>query len=143
MLEMSNKIDYGYDNLDEAFPPIDPGCEPTGYRVLFQLRLAKKKTRGGIILTHDVQETDQWNTQIAKVVALGSSAFCDRNTGEPWHEGAWVKPGDFVRVPKFGGDRFTVTIGEGDDKDDVLFVIFRDADIGAIVRDPLAVKSYI
>jgi co-chaperonin GroES (HSP10) len=139
MLEMSNKINYGYDSVDEAFPAIDPGCEPTGYRVLFQLRSPKKKTRGGIILTDDVREADQWNTQVAKVVAMGTSAFCDRNTGAEWHEGAWVKPGDFVRVPKFGGDRFTVVNGE----DEAIFVIFRDADISAIVRDPLTVVSYI
>lgn len=153
MLEMTNKIDYGYDSLDEAFPPCDPGCEPTGYRVLFQLRTPKAKTRGGIILTDEARETDQWNTQVAKVVAVGPLAFKDRSSGEPWIDGAWCEVGDFVRIPKYGGDKFTVTAKEETVRDEgasysakvkteVIFVIFRDADISAKVRDPLSVVAY-
>lgn len=154
MLEMTNKIDYGYDSLEEAFPACDPGCTPTGYRVLFQLRTAKRKTRGGIILTDDARETDQWNTQVAKVVALGPLAFRDRETGEPWIDGSWCEVGDFVRIPKFGGDKFTVTANVEEIRDEAtgyrekvtteaIFVIFRDADISAKVSDPLSVRAYI
>jgi len=29
-----NKVQFTYENLDEAFPAIDPGVEPFGSRVL-------------------------------------------------------------------------------------------------------------
>lgn len=140
MLEMSNKIDYGYDDLDEAFPPVDANFEPAGYRVLFQLRTPKRKTRGGIILTDEARETDQWNTQVAKVIKVGPTAFHDRDSGKPWIEGPWARVGDFVRVPKYGGDRFSIKCG---DDAEVLFVVFRDADISGKVSNPLDVVAYI
>ena len=34
------------------------------------------------ILADEVRDTEKWNTQVAKVVAVGPLAFCDRNTGK-------------------------------------------------------------
>jgi co-chaperonin GroES (HSP10) len=136
-----NKVQFEYSGLDEAFPPIDAGVKPFGSRVLCQIRLAKKKTKGGIILTGDTKDTETWNTQVAKVVAVGDLAFKNRNTQEPWPEGSWAKPGDFVRVPKYGGDKWTVKI---DDDQEVIFVILNDLDlIGAVTGDPLAMKAFV
>ena len=59
-----------------------------------------------------------------------------------WPEGAWVKAGDFVRVPKYGGDRWTVAIGEDEDAE-IHFIMFNDLDVRAIVPDPLSMKAYI
>ena len=64
-----------------------------------QPKAAKKKTKGGIILTSETRETDAWNTQIAKVLRVGELAFKNRTTMERWPEGNWCEPGDFVRVP--------------------------------------------
>jgi co-chaperonin GroES (HSP10) len=136
-----NKVQFEYSGLDEAFPPIDAGVKPFGSRVLCQIRLAKRKTKGGIILTGDTKDTETWNTQVAKVVAVGDLAFKNRNTQEPWPEGSWAKPGDFVRVPKYGGDKWTVKI---DDDQEVIFVILNDLDlIGAVTGDPLAMKAFV
>ena len=136
-----NKIEFAYDDLDEAFPAVDPGVEPFGSRVLVQIRLAKKKTKGGIILTGDTKDTELWNTQVAKVVAVGSLAFKNRNTQEPWPEGSWCSAGDFVRVPKYGGDKWTVRM---DEDREVIFVIFNDLDlIGRVTGDPLAMKAFV
>lgn len=136
-----NKVQFEYSGIDEAFPAVDPGVKPFGSRVLCQIRLAKKKTKGGIILTGDTKDTETWNTQVAKVVAVGDLAFKNRNTQEPWPEGSWATPGDFVRVPKYGGDKWTVKI---DDDQEVIFVILNDLDlIGVVTGDPLAMKAFV
>lgn len=142
MQEIANKVEFSYDNLEEAFPRCDPGITPYGSRVLVQIRTPKSKTKGGIILTSETRETDAWNTQIAKVVAVGELAFKNRTTMEPWPEGSWCQPGDFVRVPKYGGDRWTVRTEDG--SGEALLVIFNDLDlIGKVTGDPLAIKAFI
>lgn len=142
MQTIANKVSFDYDTIDEAFPPADPGIAPLGSRILLQIRSPKKKTRGGIILTDDVRETEHYNTQIAKVIATGSLAFKNRNTQELWPEGAWAHPGDFVRVPKYGGDRFSVRTADGEDE--AIFVIFNDLDlIAKVTGDPTAIKAFL
>ena len=118
-----------------AFPEVDPGIKPLGSRVLVQIKTAAERSKGGIILSADDRSTEKWNTQVGKVVATGPLAFHNRNTGELWPEGAWANVGDFVRVAKYGGDRFEV--GEA------LFVVFNDLDlIGVLTGDPLAHKAF-
>ncbi len=142
MFELSNKVSFNYETIDEAFPPADPGIQPFGSRVLVQVRTPKKKTAGGIILTTETRETDAWNTQIAKVIAVGELAFKNRTTMEQWPEGSWCVAGDFVRVPKYGGDRWTAKTADGEDE--VLFVIFNDLDlVGKVTGDPLTMKAFI
>lgn len=140
MHEIANKVEFGYESIEEAFPPCDPGVAPFGSRVLVQIRTPKNKTKGGIILTSETRETESWNTQVAKVLCVGELAFKNRTTMDRWPEGSWCEPGDFVRVPKYGGDRWTVKSGE----DEVLLVIFNDLDlIGKVTGDPLATKAFI
>jgi co-chaperonin GroES (HSP10) len=142
MQELANKVEFGYASLDEAFPPCEPGIHPFGSRVLVQIRTPKAKTKGGIILTSETRETDAWNTQIAKVLLVGELAFKNRTTMDPWPEGSWCKPGDFVRVPKYGGDRWTVKTTDGEDE--ALLVIFNDLDlVGRVTGDPLIIKAFI
>lgn len=129
------------DALAEAFPDVNPGVQPFGSRVLVQIRTPRKVTRGGIILSSDTQDTEKWNTQVAKVISVGSLAFRNRTTQEFWPEGAWCVQGDFVRVPKYGGDRWEVAI---DRDNSAMFVIFNDLDIiGQVTGDPLTVKAFI
>lgn len=132
---------FDYASLSEAFPEADPGVTPCGSRVLVQIRSPKKKSKGGIHLVADTIETDKWNTQAAVVIAIGPLAFHNRNTYEMWPEGAWCEPGDFVRVPKYGGDRWEVEIEDGET---ALFVIFDDLNIvGKITGDPRKMKAFI
>lgn len=128
--------------LDEAFPDVDPGLEPFGSRVLVQIRTAKGKTKGGIILASSTKETELWNTQTAKVIAIGSLAFCDRKTGQPWPEGPWFKVGDYIRVPKYSGDKWQVPIDGTDDE--ALFALYNEVDtLGRVTGDPLKFKAFV
>jgi co-chaperonin GroES (HSP10) len=141
MQEIANKISFAYDSVDEAFPACDPGVMPFGSRVLVQIRTPKKKTAGGIMLVGETRETEHYNTQVAKVLTVGSLAFKNRNTMESWPEGSWCAPGDFVRVPRYGGDRWTVKTPDGDE---AIVVIFNDLDlVGKVTGDPLAIKAFL
>lgn len=129
------------DALAEAFPAVDAGIQPFGSRVLVQIRTPKTKTSGGIIIDTGSRDTEKWNTQIAKVISHGPVAYRNRNNLEPWPEGSWAHPGDFVRVPKYGGDRWEVPLANSES---ALFVIFNDLDIlGKVSGDPLAVRAFI
>ena len=129
------------DALAEAFPAVAAGIQPFGSRVLVQIRTPKRKTAGGIILDTGTRDTEKWNTQVAKVISHGPVAYRNRNNLEPWPEGSWAHPGEFVRVPKYGGDRWEVAINNNDA---ALFVIFNDLDIiGKVQGDPLAIRAFI
>lgn len=133
---------FDYASLVEAFPEVDPETVPLGSKVLVQIRTPKTQSSGGIILPEETRDTELWNTQIAKVLSVGSLAFKNRDTGLEWPEGAWANPGDFVRVPKHGGDRWQIRNPKT--KELVLFAIFRDLDLIAIHRgDPLQVVAFI
>lgn len=126
--------------LDLAFPAVDPCVKPLGSRLLVQIRNPKERTESGIILDVNTKETERWNTTVAKVIAVGPLAFKNRDTQATWPEGEWCKVGDFVRVPKYGGDRFSMECDVGE----ALFVIVNDLEvIGLITGDPLAVKAFI
>jgi co-chaperonin GroES (HSP10) len=132
--------------LEEAFPVVDPLMAPFGARVLVQLRAVKEKvTSSGIYIPEEVKETEKWNTMIGKVISIGDLAFKKRESMEPWPEGAWAKVGDFVRVPKWGGDRWEI-----DFKDDrgiagkALFTFFNDHElIGRVTGDPRDIKAFL
>ena len=103
---MSNDIEQ---TLVEAFPLVDPLMAPYGARVLIQLRAVKEKvTSAGIYIPEETKEAEKWNTMIGKVIAIGPLAFRKRESMDPWPEGAWASIGDFVRVPKWGGDRWEI-----------------------------------
>jgi co-chaperonin GroES (HSP10) len=139
-VEAANKISFGYDSLDEAFPAVEPGVQPFGSRVLVQIRKPKNRTKGGLILTSETKDTELWNTQVAKVIAVGPLAFHNRDKMTPWPEGAWCEPGDYVRCPKYGGDKWTVKV---DEDTEILFVTFDDLNLIGKVSDPLAMKAFL
>lgn len=132
--------------LHAAFPAIDPGEHPLGSLVLLQVRQAMTKYGdAGIVLTKNDIETEFDNTQVAKVIELGTLAYCSRETMKPWPEGAWVKVGDYVRISQHNGKRFTVPIPgtRGSTVEDrVTFVHIDDLHIASIVDDPLSVKAF-
>ena len=131
---------YTQEEIDFAFPDVDPGFEPFGSRVIVQLRSVKEKSKGGIIIPNEAQETEMWNTQIAKVRALGPLAFMNRSTQELWPEGKWCAVGDYVRIPKYNQDKWFVDI----DNKKVLFMLVNDLDLLAKkIGNPLEVKAYI
>jgi co-chaperonin GroES (HSP10) len=129
--------------LAQAFPEVDHPVEPFGSRVVVQLRLMPSKSKSGIVLIENTKDTAKWNNQIAKLVAVGSLAFKHRETGEAWPEGVWAKVGDFVRVPRWDGDRMEVKHSAEKDADPVIFVTFKDSQlIGRVRGDPLTQLVY-
>jgi co-chaperonin GroES (HSP10) len=144
MKKMEKMISDG-NALLEAFPVVDAGVEPLGSRVLVQIRTPKTRTASGIIFHSESRDTEKWNTQVGKVIALGPLAFRNRDTMALWPEGYWVEPGEFIRCPKYGGDRWEVSLeNNSEDNDSALFVIFNDLDIiGKVSGDPLAIKAYL
>jgi len=133
-------LSMSYDSLEDAFPEVDPGIIPFGSRVMVQVRRAKSQTSGGIYIPEEARKTEASNTQVSKVALVGPLAFKNRNTMDMWPEGAWCNPGDFVRTPKYGGDRWTVK----KDGEEIEFVIFNDLDIiGKITVDPTQIRAFI
>ena len=124
--------------LETAFPQIDPGVHPFGARVLVQLRTVRSKTHAGIVLVEDTKTFNKSIAQMAKVVELGPIAYCNRDTLQPWPEGRWCEVGSYVRVPKYGGDRFERVIPGTDET--AVFCIFNDHEIICSV-DPEAFEE--
>jgi co-chaperonin GroES (HSP10) len=127
-----------------AFPAVKPGMAPFGGRVIVQLRRIKKKT-GRIVLVEETKENEKWNNMIGMVVDVGPLAFKNRDTMQPWAEGTWAQVGDFVRVPKWGGDRWEIKDPNGDQDDDpVLFMTLNDHElIAKVTSNPLSFKAYV
>jgi co-chaperonin GroES (HSP10) len=129
------------DAMAEAFPAAEAGIQPFGSRVLVQIRSPKQRTASGIILDVGSRDTEKWNTQVAKVISIGPLAFKNRNTMASWPEGSWCVEGEYVRVAKYGGDRWEVPMPNGES---ALFVIFNDLDIiGRVNVDPLSIRAFI
>jgi len=128
-----------------AFPDVAPGQAPFGGRVIVQLRRIKKNV-GKIILVEETKENEKWNNMIGRVVAIGPLAFKNRETMSSWPEGSWAQVGDFVRVPRWGGDRWerSVVGEENGDLNPVLFMTINDHElIARVTDDPLSFKAYV
>lgn len=129
-------------SMAEAFPDADPGVQPLGGRILVQMRRSVKTTKSGIVLVAETSDTVKWNQQTARVVAMGPLAYRNRETLKPWSEGAWVEVGDFVRVPRWNGDRVEVEVQGSDEP--IVFVTFNDHEVIAkVTKDPLSQQEYI
>ena len=129
-------------DLREAFPVVDPGAIPLGARVLVQLRKAKKRmTESGIILPEETRDTERAQNPVAKVIAMGPLAFKKRDTMESWPEGSWVDVGDYVRVPRWTGDRWEIAINQDDI---VQFMLMNDHEVIAkLTSNPLEMRAFV
>lgn len=127
-----------------AFPEVNSGQAPLGGRVIVQLRRIKKRA-GRIIIVDETKENEKWNNMIGRIVAIGPLAYRNRETMEVWPEGTWANVGDFVRVPRWGGDRWERSVPrEQDQEDPVLFMTLNDHEVIAkITDDPLSFKAYV
>ena len=131
--------------LKWAFPDVSAGQKPFGGRVVVQLRRIKKTTASKIILVAETKETEKWQNMIGRVVEVGPLAFKNRDTMNPWPEGSWAQVGDYVRVPKWGGDRWEREVpNEEGNEDPVLFMTINDHElIAKVTDDPLSFKAYV
>lgn len=131
------------EEVNWAYPNVNPDVVPLGGRVLVQLRRVKKTTKSGIIMVEETRDYEKYNTQTAKVVAVGPLAFKKKDTMEPWPEGVWAEIGEFVRTPKWGGDRFEVPI-KGEPEEPAIFMLINDHElIAKVTGDPMGFHEYI
>ena len=145
-MKMNDPVAFNEADVAWAFPSVDPGAKPLGGRILVQLRRSKQKTTSaGIILVEETKETEKWQNMVAKVVEIGPLAFKHRDTMLPWPEGSWIEVGDYIRVLKWGGDRWEVPIEGADEHEDpALFMVLNDHEvIVKITGNPLAMKAFI
>jgi co-chaperonin GroES (HSP10) len=145
-MKMTDPVAFNEADLAWAFPSVDPGAKPLGGRILVQLRRTKQKTTSaGIILVEETKETEKWQNMVAKVLDIGPLAFKHRDTMQPWPEGSWIEIGEYIRVPKWGGDRWEVRVPGADDHEDpALFMVLNDHEVIAkLTGDPLAMKAFI
>jgi co-chaperonin GroES (HSP10) len=145
-MKMNEPEAFNQAELDWAFPVVDPGARPLGGRILVQLRRTKQKTTSaGIILVEETKETEKWNNMVAKVLMIGPLAFKNRDTMESWPEGSWVSVGEYIRVPKWGGDRWEVKVPNEDEMEDpALFMVLNDHEIiASVTGNPLAMKAFL
>lgn len=137
---LETPIEMGFESIEDAFPKVDCGIEPFGSRVIVQIRRAKSKTKSGLYIPEEARKTEASNTQVARVVSIGVLAYRNRNTMEMWPEGSWCDVGEFVRTPKYGGDRWTVKV----DDEEIEFVMFDDLNIlGRVTGDPTKMRAFI
>lgn len=135
-------LDVSDRDIAEMFPAIDPEFKPFGHRVIVQIRRVVSKTSSGIILSSGTRDAEAYNGQLGVLVAVGPLAFKNRGTGEPWPEGVWAKTGDYVKVPRWGGDRWTIDLHDG--LDPVMLAVMSDGDlIGSYTGDVRKVRSHL
>ncbi len=125
--------------MAEAFPDVEPGIMPFGYLIMLQIRTPRNMA-GKLGLIHKIDDTkdaEKWRVQTGLVRSMGPSSFKRRDTLEAWPEGNWCNPGDFVRCPMWGGDRWEVPVPGGKPDDRAIFMIVKDTDlIGVVTTDP-------
>jgi hypothetical protein len=162
ILTSPNSIQFSA-RMDERFPAVDPMMKPYGDLALFQIRRPNKFTLSGLEIASDARAVEYYNTQIAKVLALGNLTFKTvRNVdGQEkifdWPEGQWFKVGDFVCVPRYGGDRYTLKatvtevrklIGQKEETtfeitEDIVFAFFKVRDVqGVVLGDPCSIGAF-
>ena len=85
------------------------------------------------------------SVKVAKVIEIGPLAYKHRDTMAGWPEGSWADVGDFIRVPKWGGDRWEVHVpGEDKNEDPALFMVLNDHEVIAkLTGDPLAMRAFL
>lgn len=143
---MSDPVASREAELAWAFPSVEPGAKPLGARILVQLRRSKKRmTSSGIILAHETRDTERAQNMVAKVVEIGPLAFKHRETMLPWPEGSWCEVGDYIRVPKWGGDRWEIECsGDEVDEEKPTFAVLNDHEVIAkLTGDPLEMKAFV
>ena len=122
----NNRGEPVYSSIEEAWPEIEPFCDPLGSLLL-----------------------------IGKVIAVGPLAFRNRETAQLWPEGAWCAVGDFIIVPKYQGERTrtkhkrtqTYYSHDGTERtrpveDDLEVVLFKDLAMLGKIKTPEKAMSF-
>jgi co-chaperonin GroES (HSP10) len=137
---LANAIEFGFQSLEDAFPSIETGHEPLASNYLVQVRRAKSTTKGGLFIPEEARKSEAANTTVGKVVAIGPICFKDPRTGQEWFEGPSFKVGDYLRIPRYGGFRFSVKWKD----EEIDFVLFDHLQqLAKLSADPRTITAYL
>jgi len=102
--------------------------DPIGYRMLVRPYAGETKTKGGLILSEQTQDTIAMTTVIGIVVKMGDLCYLDK---DKFPKGAWCKEGQFVMYGRYSGSRFKTKYGEHRilNDDEIIGVVKRPQDI--------------
>lgn len=134
------------ETLEHAFPDVEPGVRPYAHRVLVQLKNGASTTKQGILVNQGTVQTENDNTQVAKVIRMGIGAYRDRATLEPWPElerGDCPKVGDFVRIPLHTNSQNTWTVPVPGKDYRVTFTLVDDLQILGEQPDPFYIRAFL
>jgi co-chaperonin GroES (HSP10) len=134
--------------LRDAFPAVSSGKRPCGGRIQVQLRRVKETSKGGLILIEETKATEKWETTIGRLVKVGPLAFRHRETMKPWPEGAWAEIGQYITIPRWGGERWRRPIpGMFDPRGKPEWAYFAEVNdheiIDVVEEDPLSFVAYV
>lgn len=132
-----------FEELAAAFPPCDPGLIATGSQLVVQMKRPRRKI-GSLIMADETKDNERFNEQIGVVVSMGPLAYRDRkNITEWWPEGPWCVVDDYIRIPKYGHERWEVPLNN-DVADLIVFCTIEDKNIrGVVTCNPMLVRSYV
>tara|TARA_R110001583_G_scaffold38052_1_gene123070 strand:- start:147 stop:569 length:423 start_codon:yes stop_codon:yes gene_type:complete len=82
--------------------------QPTGWRILVLPYGGKKRTKGGIMLTHDTVERESLATLVAYVVKKGPLCYSDASK---YGDSPWCAEKEWILISRYAGARFKLEDG--------------------------------
>jgi co-chaperonin GroES (HSP10) len=107
-----------------ALADCDPGIAPTEFQVLLIMGEKPEKTTGGVFLTDDAKDRENFRSARARLVAVSPHAF---SYVADWSDARKPRPGDEVVTGKYPGDEVT-------GRDGKTYRICTDRDVKAVVE---------
>ena len=76
--------------------------DPTGWRIVILPHKGVEKTKGGVLLSDQAIQEQQWTTNVGLVMKLGPLAYKDK---DKFSTGPWCKEKDWVIFARYAGSR--------------------------------------
>jgi chaperonin GroES len=83
--------------------------DPTGWRIVILPHKGVEKTKGGVLLSDQAIQEQQWTTNVGLVMKLGPMAYKDK---DKFSTGPWCKEKDWVIFARYAGSRLKIDGGE-------------------------------
>ena len=109
--------------------------KPLNWKVLLQPQEPKRTTDGGIYLSNETLDNEQYLTAFGRIAALGDLAYRDRDTGQRWKTDIIPYVGSKVTYGKYAGQKIVVN--------GVKFLLLNDDEITSIVPEETEISAYI
>lgn len=105
--------------IEKALP------KPCGFKLLLALPDVEETYNGMLVKARETIQNEQITTVVALVLDVGPEAYADQTR---FPSGPWCKPGDYVLIGPYKGQRFSVYGRE--------YRILNDDSIEGVVPDP-------